>query len=107
MAWLVEQLALTSVWELVAVVLALAYLLLAARQNQLCWVMAFISCAIYTRLMFSAQLYLETFLQICYVLLAVYGWWQWQYGAVGLPLSKAWLVSRGLVRAGICAARWC
>ncbi|RUO63881.1 nicotinamide mononucleotide transporter [Pseudidiomarina planktonica] len=100
MDWLLEQLALTSVWELIAVVLALAYLLLAARQNQLCWLMAFISCGIYSQLMFSAHLYLETFLQICYVVLAVYGWWQWQYGA-----GKA-ATEQGVVSQARFSARW-
>lgn len=90
---LLDALALTSVWELAAVILALAYLLLAAKQSQWCWLAAFISCAIYVQLMFSARLYLETLLQISYVILAVYGWWQWQYGA-GKTATEQGEVSR-------------
>jgi len=96
---LLDTLALTSPLELIAVILALAYLVLAARQSQWCWLAAFISCALYVQLMFAARLYLETLLQFCYVILAVYGWWQWQYGAgrsateqgdIGRPQFSLW-----------------
>ncbi|CUA85625.1 nicotinamide riboside transporter PnuC [Pseudidiomarina woesei] len=67
--------------ELTAIVLALLYLLLAARQSLWCWLAGAISCAIYTYLMLGAQLYMEAALQAFYVVLAGYGWWQWRYGA--------------------------
>jgi len=81
MTWLLEQLALTSPLEAVAVLLALVYLLLAAKQSQWCWLAAVLSCSIYAELMWSASLYMESALQLAYILLAGYGWWQWQYGA--------------------------
>jgi nicotinamide mononucleotide transporter len=81
MTWLIEQLALTSPLEGLAVLLALVYLVLAAHQSQWCWLAAAIGCTIYAELMWSARLYMEAGLQVAYVLLAGYGWWQWQYGA--------------------------
>lgn len=67
--------------ELTAIILALLYLLLAARQSLWCWLAGAFSCAIYTYLMLGAQLYMEAALQAIYVALAGYGWWQWRYGA--------------------------
>lgn len=76
-----EQIMATSWLEWSAVVLAVAYLVLAAHQSLWCWLAAAVSCSIYTYLMWHAQLYMETVLQVIYVLLAGYGWWQWRYGA--------------------------
>lgn len=81
MTWLLEQLALTSPLEGLAVLLALVYMLLAAYQSQWCWLAAAISCSIYAELMWNASLYMESALQLAYILLAGYGWWQWQYGS--------------------------
>jgi len=69
-----------SVAELVAVVLAVAYLLLAIRQNIWCWAAALCSSEIYLWLFFDARLYMESALQIFYVAMAVYGWYQWKRG---------------------------
>ncbi len=43
--------AMLSVWETIAVVLAVAYLVLAIQQNIWCWAAAFASTAIYLVLM--------------------------------------------------------
>jgi len=69
-----------SPWEVVAVVLALAYLILAIRQNIWCWAAAFVSTAIYLMLMYRALLYMESALQVFYLGMAVYGWTQWRHG---------------------------
>ncbi len=78
---LVDQILATSWLEWTAVVLAVAYLVLAAHQSLWCWLAAAVSCSIYTYLMWHAQLFMETVLQLIYVLLAAYGWWQWRHGA--------------------------
>tara|TARA_B110000444_G_scaffold257224_1_gene295219 strand:- start:918 stop:1529 length:612 start_codon:yes stop_codon:yes gene_type:complete len=69
-----------SFWELTAVVLGIAYLLLAMRENILCWYAAFFSTLIFTFLFWDASLLMESALQIYYLGMAVYGWHQWQYG---------------------------
>lgn len=68
-------------WEAFAVILAIIYLLLAIRQNILCWVAAFISTAIYLALMLKVGLYMESVLQLFYMAMAVYGWHSWRTGA--------------------------
>lgn len=84
----------TGAWELVAVALAIAYLLFAIRQSLWCWPAALVSSLIYIRLMYDAALYMESLLQVFYAVLALYGWWAWQYGgrdAAGdaVPLAVA------------------
>jgi len=66
-----------SLWELAAVVLGVAYLLLAMRENILCWYCAFISTLIFTFLFWDASLLMASGLQIYYLIMAVYGWHQW------------------------------
>ena len=71
-----------SITEIAAVVLAVAYLVLAVRQNILCWLAAFLSSGLYMGIFFAARLYMESVLQIFYVAMAVYGWYAWRYGGV-------------------------
>lgn len=69
-----------SGWEMAAVALAIAYLVLAVRQNSLCWYCALASTAIYTVLFWDVQLLMESALNVYYMGMAVYGWWQWRHG---------------------------
>ncbi|MGI9258789.1 MAG: nicotinamide riboside transporter PnuC [Gammaproteobacteria bacterium] len=69
-----------SVVEAVAVVLAIAYLVLAIRQDLLCWYAAFVSSLIYLWIFFDARLYMESALQVFYAGMAIFGWYQWRYG---------------------------
>jgi nicotinamide mononucleotide transporter len=64
--------------ELIAVLLAIFYLLLAVRQNILCWPAGIISSILYFFIMKSAGLYMEAYLQIFYVFMGFYGWSQWK-----------------------------
>ena len=66
--------------ETVAVVLSIAYLLLAMKENSLCWYCAFFSTAIYVWIFGDVSLYMESALNIYYMVMAVYGWYQWQRG---------------------------
>lgn len=66
--------------ESFAVLMAVAYLLLAIRQNIWCWLCAGISTAIYVRLFFGARLYMESGLNAFYFAMAVYGWYVWMSG---------------------------
>ena len=65
-------------WEALAVLLGIAYLLLAARESLWCWYAAFASTAIFLVLFWQVRLYLESALQVYYLGMAVYGWWQWK-----------------------------
>jgi nicotinamide mononucleotide transporter len=84
-----------SVLETLAVVLAIAYLLLAIRENIWCWFFAGISTAIYVYLFITARLYMESALNVFYFAMAIYGWSVWYRGRTDdheLPVSK-WAVS--------------
>ena len=66
--------------EVVAVVAAIAYLLLAIRQNIWCWLGAAVSTAIYVYLFVIARLYMESVLNLFYFGMAIYGWSVWYRG---------------------------
>ncbi len=64
--------------EAAAVVLAVAYLLLAIRENRWCWPAGIGSSLLYLAVFYDATLYMEAALQLFYVAMAVYGWWAWR-----------------------------
>jgi nicotinamide mononucleotide transporter len=77
----------TSWVEILAAVLAVAYLLLAIRQRLECWVAAFSSSCLYVWVCFTAHLYMESVLNAFYAAMAVYGFLQWRQGRGGTVLS--------------------
>lgn len=100
-ASIIDALKLMSGWEGLAVLLAIAYLLLAMRENILCWACAFTSTAIYTVLFWNVNLLMESALNVYYMAMAVYGWYQWQRGSqqgTELPIAR-W---RWSIHVGIC-----
>jgi len=70
-----------SWWEAAAVVLGVTYLLLAVQENIWCWYAAFASTLIFLFLFWDVSLLMESGLQVYYLVMAVYGWWQWQHGS--------------------------
>ncbi len=66
--------------EVVAVFAAIMYLVLAIRENIWCWLFAFISTAIYIYLFNKVSLLSESLLNIYYLIMAIYGWYQWKFG---------------------------
>ncbi|MCY4603705.1 MAG: nicotinamide mononucleotide transporter, partial [Gemmatimonadetes bacterium] len=54
---ILQTLELASWWEVPAVVLAILYLVLAARENIWCWGAAFVSTAIYIYVFFDVNLF--------------------------------------------------
>jgi len=86
-----------SPWEVVAVVLALVYLILAIREHVGCWPAAIVSAGIYFVLMFRAGLYMISGLQIFYVAMAFYGWYSWRHGGANGELQiSSWPLRRHL-----------
>lgn len=77
---IVQQVRAQSALEVVAVFAAIAYLWLAIRQNIYCWLFAAISTAIYVWLFIEARLYMESALNVFYLLMAGYGWYVWSSG---------------------------
>ena len=63
--------------EIFAVIFALLYLFLAIKQNIACWYAAFISTLIYIIIYWDVSLYMESLLNFYYLLMAIYGWINW------------------------------
>lgn len=77
---LVDDLLATTMPEAAAVLLALAYVILAVRRSLWCWPSALASGAIYLVLFARTGLYMQSALQVFYIAMAVYGWIDWRRG---------------------------
>ena len=84
--------------EIFAVIFAIAYLILAVRQNILCWYAAFLSTAIYTFLYWDVSLYMESILNVYYLLMAIYGWANWnnKKDQIDLPIME-WSINKHFI----------
>jgi nicotinamide mononucleotide transporter len=69
-----------STLEIVSVAFGLAYVILAAKENIWCWPAAFIGTGTAIFLFWDASLLMESALNIFYLGMAVYGFYQWRYG---------------------------
>ncbi len=69
-----------SLIEVVAVVLGVAYVVLATRQVIWCWPCAIFSTALFFWVFFERNLYQQAVLQLFYIGMGVYGWRQWHRG---------------------------
>lgn len=67
-----------SLLELTAVVFAIAYLILAVKESSLCWYAAGVSTLIFLFIFWDVKLYMESGLQLYYLAMAFFGWYQWQ-----------------------------
>lgn len=89
----------TTALELVAVVTGFACVWLAARESIWNFPMAIISCLIYVFVYFDTRLYADCGLQGLFILLSIYGWYEWLYGGrnstelgVTTTSSREWLL---------------
>ena len=100
----VAALAAVTPLEWCAVMLAIAYLLLAIRQNPWCWAFAIVSSALYLVLFARAGLVMQAALQLFFIAMAVYGWRQWRGTSTHAPLPvRRWPWSRHLWAIGAVA----
>ena len=86
-----EQLRATSLLEWIAVLSGIAYLLLAVRQNIWCWFFAALSSGIFVYIFIDVKLYMESVLNLFYFLMAIYGYYVWQFpplNAASLPVTR-------------------
>lgn len=75
---LVEYLEALPWLELIAMLLSLAYVILAAFGSLWCWPAAFISTALYTIIFYDVLLLMDSALNAYYLVMALYGYWAWQ-----------------------------
>jgi nicotinamide mononucleotide transporter len=88
-----------SNWEIAASLMGVAYILLAAKESQWCWLFAFFSTVIYTVLFWEGQLPMQALLNFYYMGMAVYGFWLWhKHGKKDDMLSiSSWRLSQNLL----------
>jgi nicotinamide mononucleotide transporter len=90
--------------ELVAVVLAIIYLLLASKEKLSCWYFYFVSSLIYSVIFWDVSLLMESMLNIFYVIMAVVGWQQWRYGGNdhhGIAIKSLALWQHAVIISGV------
>ena len=89
-------------FEIVAAILAIAYLILAMLQDIRCWVAWIISSLMYFFVMYSDNLYMEALLQIFYIFIGLYGLYQWRFKADKKDALKitTWSVKNHLIVIG-------
>jgi nicotinamide mononucleotide transporter len=98
---LIEQLKQTTPWEATAAALGLVYLLLAMRRNLLCWLCAFLSTGLYIVVFPGKLLYMQSLLQVFYLVVAVYGFIDWRKGRTddGDVRIESWSIRQHLLAA--------
>ena len=89
-----------SVIEIIAIVFSILYVILATKENIWCWLCAAISVSLYIYICFSAKLYLETGLNGFYLIMAIYGYWQWNRPKKEIAIST-WSLLRHLLIFGV------
>jgi nicotinamide mononucleotide transporter len=95
--------------EVAAFVLSLWMVACNLRVNPLGWPLAILSSLLYGWLFLHSRLYGEASLQLLFVALAGWGWWQWLRGRAddGQTLQVGWLSARQrLLAAALTLAAW-
>jgi len=85
-----------SVIESAAVFFSILYVVLAVKESILCWGAAAISVILYIYICYTAQLYPETGLQVFYLLMAFYGYHQWNKNDSTLKIQQ-WTTTKHLL----------
>ena len=75
------ELDLMRVLEILAVVLGLVYVLLAIRRHIGCWVASYVASGLFVVVFLDAGLVFQPWLQVFYMVMAVYGYRKWRAGA--------------------------
>lgn len=86
--------------EIAAVALGLIGVWQTVREDIWCWLTGSVSTALFSIAFFQARLYSDVGLQLVYIGLNAYGWYQWKFGGrekTGVPIStmtvRQWMVA--------------
>jgi len=66
--------------EIAAAILGAIGVWLSVRQNIWSWPTAIVNVTLYSLVFYGAKLYADMGLQVVYLILSIYGWYQWKYG---------------------------
>ncbi|CDG83912.1 nicotinamide riboside transporter PnuC [Janthinobacterium agaricidamnosum] len=106
----------TTPLELIGFVLALITVLLNIRQCHWAWLFSIISSATYALVFYESRLYGDMGLQLVFIAVSVWGWYQWLFAGAGnaatepLPVTRlslrGWGWSAGAWLAGFVILSW-
>ncbi len=89
--------------ELFGAILGIAYIFFSIRQNILTWPVGLLTSVLYVWVFFVSKLYADMGLQMYYVVISIYGWYEWLFGKqLGKPESLK--VSRLTLKLGLVLA---
>ena len=75
---ILSSLSLEFILETIAVLTALIYVVLAAKGNYWCFLFGLISSTIYLYICFLYQLYFDVGINLFYIFMSIYGWFNWK-----------------------------
>lgn len=86
--------------ELIGAVLGIAYIFFSIRQSILTWPVGLLTSALYVWIFFVSKLYADMGLQLYYVAISIYGWYEWLKGNPDLK-DEQLKVSRMNLKLGV------
>jgi len=88
--------------EIVGAILSLIYLYLSIKQKISLWIFGFLSSALYIVVFFQTKFYADMSLQFYYLVISVYGWFNWKYGKpdTGQELPATKITKRLILQLG-------
>jgi len=66
--------------ELLGAILGIAYIFFSIRQSILTWPIGLLTSILYVWVFFVSKLYADMGLQMYYVVISIYGWYEWLFG---------------------------
>jgi nicotinamide mononucleotide transporter len=103
---LIDMVSQTSGWEWLAVFTALLYVVFASFRWVIAWPIGAISSFIYAYIFFGNRLFLETGLQVFYVVLAFYGWFSWSKPTERSKSIRKLPLEKHILLIGFCLGSW-
>lgn len=82
--------------EVIASILGVLGVWLSTKQNVWCWPVGLINVILSLYVFFNSKLYADVILQVFYLFLTLYGWYNWLYGGVNKTVLKVSRISKKL-----------
>lgn len=92
-----------NLYEAAGVAFGIIYIVLATRQNIWCWPTGIINVALFIVVFYQSRLYADMGLQAIYLVLSVYGWYEWLHGGKDHTELKVTRIPRTALLGGLAA----
>lgn len=83
--------------EIIASVLGLWGVWLTTRQNIWCWPVGLVNVILSLYVFFVSKLYADVILQIFYLVMTIYGWYNWLYGGENKSVLKVTRIKKNIM----------